>query len=111
MVKYITYKNEKYPVKIGYYVLKKLKAETGKEMDQAFAEDDIEVFEIILYYALKQGAKYEEKEFNFKREDMEDVLDDCFPEFVAMVPDFFQSLQNVMGNQPQATMTKSKSKK
>jgi hypothetical protein len=95
MVKYINYKGKKHPVKIGYYVLKMLKAETGKEITDVFQEGNtnLEIYEPLLFYALKKGAKDTDQEFAFKMEDMEDVLDDCLFDFIAMLPDFFPQLQ------------------
>ena len=106
MVKFITYKEKKYPVKVGYYVIKMLKAETGKEIEQVLSGDnmDITVFEILLFYAMKQGAKYTETEFTFEKEDMEMILDDCFFEFLELIPSFFPHLQQ----KPQAPQNKKK---
>lgn len=94
MIKHIVFKEKKYPIKIGYYTIKMLKAETNKDIEEVFAEGtDLVIFETLLFYALKQGCKYTGEEFTFTKEDMEDVLDDCFFEFVEMIPAFFPSLQ------------------
>lgn len=87
MVEYITYKEQRYPIRIGYYTLKMLQSETGKGIEDA--ANDISVYETILYYALKQGAKVAEVDFKFKKEDMEDVLDEALFEFIALIPKFF----------------------
>jgi hypothetical protein len=94
MIKYIEFKGEKYPIKLGYYTLKMLKAETSKDLEEVLGDGtDITLFEPLLFYALEQGARYTGQEMPFKREDMEMVLDDCFFEFVGMIPDFFPNLQ------------------
>jgi len=89
MVKYINYDGKKYPVKIGYRVLKNLQKD-GIELDHA--KDDLSVYESLLYYALQAGAKAGGEECSLQKEDMEDVLDEVFFEFVGMIPDFFQHL-------------------
>ncbi len=94
MVEFITYKKKKYPIKLGYYTLKMLKVETGKDFD-GIKGDDFDVYETLLFYALKQGAKVTEVEFTFKKEDMEDVLDDCFFDFIELIPKFFPQSKNL----------------
>lgn len=95
MVQYITYKNEKYPIKIGYKVLKQLKAE-NVELEKAMGQNgqiDYEIFEPVLFYSLQQGHHYMDIPMPFKREEMEDLLDDCLFEFIELIPTFFQSPQ------------------
>jgi len=88
MVQFINYQEKKYPIKIGYYVLKMLKVDTGKSLEDA-GGDNFEIYETLLFYALKQGAKLQGEEFTFTKEQMEDVLDECFFEFVELIPTFF----------------------
>lgn len=88
MVEFITYKKKKYPIKLGYYVLKMLKADTGKNFED-IGGDDFDVYETLLFYALKQGAKVQEVDFTFTKEQMVDVLDECFFEFIELIPSFF----------------------
>lgn len=106
MVKFINYKGEKLPFRVGYYVIKKLK-ENGKSLED-IEKGEFEVYEDLLYYALIQGHKIQEKEFNLKREDMEDVLDICFTEFIPQIPDFFQGLEGVAGTGKTKTQTQAK---
>lgn len=94
MIQYLEYKSKKYPVKLGYKALKHLKAENidlSKAMGEDGANIDYEVFEPVLFHALEQGHSYVQKTNPFKREDMEDVLEDCLFDFVAMIPAFFQT--------------------
>ena len=88
MVEYLEIEGEKYPVRIGYYVMKNVKAETGKSLSQALEhsrkEEDYSVHETILYYAMKMGAFAEKTEMKFERKDMEMVLDLCFYEYMAL---------------------------
>lgn len=94
MVEYITYKDKKYPFRVGYYAIKKLKAE-GKSLEDIEKSGDFEAYEDLLFYSLQQGHRVMDMEFEFKREDMEDVLDRCLTEFVPKIPDFFQGLEGM----------------
>ena len=85
-VGYIEYKNEKYPVRVSYKALKGYKKKVGKNFDGDTNFDDLEV---LLYFALKVGAEYEGIDFNFKENEMEDVLDECFIPFQRLIPKFF----------------------
>lgn len=96
MVQHITYKNEKYPFKVGYYALKMLKQDTGKSLE-SLGQDDLEVYESLLFHSLKQGHTLENKEFKFTKEDMEQVLDECFFEFVELIPTFFPDPNSLPG--------------
>ncbi len=84
-----------YPVKVGYYAIKhtikeqEKKGKKGVTMDAILNEGNIEVYEAFLFYGLKLGAKLEGEKFTAKREDMEFWMDDCFTEFVALMPKFF----------------------
>lgn len=98
MVQYINYKGEKYPVRISYYAIKKLKDE-GKNIqlgvdDQSLASMDAEILEILLYHSLIAGAKAENKEMELPREEMEWVLDECMLEFIKLLPLFFPKAEN-----------------
>lgn len=99
MVRYITYKKTKLPVRISYFALKMLKAESNKPLAE-LKEDDYEAYETLLFYALMQGHKKAEKEFTIKREDVEDIMDECFFEFIALIPVFFSK------SNPEETVTK-----
>lgn len=92
-VEYIQYNGEKYPFRVGYYAIKKLQAEgrSLKDIDKG----DMTVYEPLLYYSLEQGHRLDGKDFTFKMEDMEIVLDVCFDQFVPRIPDFFQGLEGM----------------
>lgn len=87
MVEYITYQGEKLPIKLGYYVLKMLQEEHSANMEALGT--DLTLYEPLLFYSLKQGHKVEKKEFKYQMEDMVDILDDCFFDFVELIPKFF----------------------
>lgn len=88
MIEHITIEGEKHPIRVSYYVLKKLKEETGKTLDE-IATNDFELYEPILFYALEAGARAEKREMVLKREDMPFALDECLHEFLEKVPLFF----------------------
>lgn len=94
MVKSIRYKSKEYPLRISYYALKKLGNEKGikiTDMDtDSFAP---EMMEALLFYGLESGAKADGKTLDLKREDMEDMLDEVFFEFVGMIPEFFPKVE------------------
>jgi hypothetical protein len=105
-VEYIKYKGEKLPIKLGYYTMKMMQQEHGVSME-GDTQGDISSYEPMLYYALKQGHKVEGKEFKYEMEDMVDILDDCFFEFVALIPKFFPTdLEKMMGTGGRATVRK-----
>lgn len=87
MVEYITYKNEKLPILISYRALKTFKSLTGKDIKDI--KDDYTLSEPLLFLGLQSGFKYEDKPFNYKIEDMEYLLDECFEEFTDILPIFF----------------------
>lgn len=93
-VEHIKYKNKKYPVKLGYYALKMMQKEHGASMDAI--QGDISLYEPLLFYSLEQGHKIEKKEFTFKMEDMELMLEDVFFEFVGLIPKFFPDVEKMM---------------
>lgn len=86
MIKQFEYRGEKIPVRIGYYVQKMFKHETGHSFAEA-SGDDIEVFEILLYYGMIAGYKDRGEECPFKREDVEFILDAIFEEFTKAFPE------------------------
>ena len=93
-VEHITYQRKRLPVKMGYYALKMMQKEHGASMEQV--QGDIGLYEPLLFYSLEQGHKITKKEFAFKMEDMPDVLEDCFFEFVALIPKFFPDAEKLM---------------
>lgn len=89
MVKYLKIGNEKYPVRIGYYVLKQIKDQYEKDLFAVLKDVqntmDFTPYEDILFYSLEMGAWATSSEMRFKRDEMQNILDLCFLEFVALV--------------------------
>jgi hypothetical protein len=83
-LEYLTYKDKQVPVKVGYFALKQLQKSTkGKGL--AAVGSDLSLYEDLLFYALQRGAKDAGIEFTWKQEDMEDIMEDNFTEFVEIV--------------------------
>lgn len=90
MVEYVVIKDEKLPVRISYYALKHVQEDLNREMDLTTPEGwDFEVLECLLFYGLKRGHEIENKPFSFTKEEMENVLDLCFTEFLDIIPKSF----------------------
>ena len=89
MVEYIKYQNKEYPVRISYSAIKRIQDTTDKNISDLLAEGDISLYEKLLYYGMRSGAKADKQEFTFEMGDMEDILDECFLDFVKLVPKFF----------------------
>lgn len=87
IVQYISYRDEKWPVRISYYALKKFQEETGKDIDEL--DRDLTLLEPLLWYALIAGHQAEKKPMTLKREDMEFILDESLDEFNLAMISFF----------------------
>ena len=100
IVKYIEYKEKKYPVRIAYRALMMLEQETGKSFDQMQEDKNIpiKVYQTLLFHSLIAGANAEEVKMTLKEDQMIDVLDECFMDFVEMIPAFFP--EGKVGNVP-----------
>lgn len=95
MVKFVTIKEKKYPIKIGYFVLSQVQEEFGKDyftlLQEIHDTKNVKPYEFILYHALIQGAWEMETDMPFELNQMGNVLDSCFLEFLAVLAttDFF----------------------
>lgn len=106
MIEYITYKKKQYPIRLSYLALKKFKQETGKDFEK-LDDNDIEIYETMLFYALESGGKAMDTPNPFKREIMEEILDECFFDFVKLVPKFFPAeVEALPGKTNRATRRK-----
>ena len=94
-VEHITYKKKRLPVKLGYYALEMLQKEHGATMDAI--QGDMSLYKPLLFYSLEKGHEIAKTEFTLKLEDMPNVLEDCFFEFVALIPKFFPDVEKLMG--------------
>ena len=90
MVEFITYKGEKYPIRVSYYVLMMAQKESGVSLQEL--EKNFESQQSILWYALQSGHHIADKELTLKREDMMWVLDECYVEFQKAVYKFAKTI-------------------
>jgi hypothetical protein len=112
MVKYITYKTRQLPVRLSYRAIKGMQKE-GASFKKNVETMEPEFLETMLYLGLVSGHKAEDKELPYKKEDMEDILDECLMEFLGLIKEFFPKakLGNVVpdleNNLPQETAASS----
>ncbi len=90
MIQSLEYKGKKYPYRIGYRALKKVKQELNREFDYDPASDemDYEALEALLYFAMEGEAIKEGKTLDIKREEMEFLLDDCLIDLIQGIQAF-----------------------
>lgn len=93
MVEYITFNEEKLPVRVSYYALSEYKNETGEEFseDGMGSSTNLKMFEPIFFYSLVSGHRATGKEMKVKRDEMFEILEECFMEFANILPKFFPS--------------------
>lgn len=94
MVEFITFKKEKYPIRLSYRAIKALKAHDGFDV-VAFSKGDFDfgILEVLLWQGLVSGHKSEEKELTLSQDQMEDVLDECWTDFIKLIPKFFNQIK------------------
>ena len=100
IIKYIEYKGSTYPVRIAYRALMMLEEETGKSFQDMQKEENvpIKMYQTLLFHSLVAGANAKEVKMTLKEDQMIDVLDECFMDFVEMIPAFFP--EGKVGNVP-----------
>ncbi len=86
-VQFLTYRGKKYPIKLGQYSMQRFQEEHGAQMEDL--DENTALFEPLIFFALKQGARVEKQELDLTEEDMVDFLDDCMMDFVDKIPKFF----------------------
>lgn len=87
LIQYITYKGERWPIRISYYAIKKFQEDTKRDI--ADIDKDISLLEVLLWYGLVAGHSADGKELTLKREDMEFILDESMNEFNDVIMSFF----------------------
>jgi hypothetical protein len=96
MIKFIHYQPSKdaevmkLPVRPAYKTMKLMKEKSGLIIGLDDDGTNYDAYETLLFYALQVGYKWEEgKDSPWKQEDMVDIMDQCFNEFMGMLPEFF----------------------
>ncbi len=101
-------------MRISYYAMKMFQKDTGRKIEDLSNSQDIlseGLYEKLLYYSLVAGARVEQSELDLKEEDMEMVLDECFMEFINLIPSFFPGIGKKGGGKAtQRNQTTSKGK-
>jgi hypothetical protein len=87
MLKVITIKGKKYPVKLGYNAEKHLQMEHG--IDIYGLAGNIAGFETMFFYGIESGCRETGQEFDIKREDVPYILDDVDKEFAQIFKEFY----------------------
>ena len=98
-IKYLTYKSKKLPLKLGIYTMMLVQEEYGVSFNKGEdGEGNLAPSQYIplLYYGLQQGHKLSKRSFTMKMDDMHDVLNDCFMDFVALLPSFFPDNEDMV---------------
>ena len=92
MIRYLKFENQELPIRISYYALKRLKLDLGRSFSTDDDGTDYEVYETLLYYALKKGYEKTDKEFPFSKDDMEKIMDEVYFDFLRLIPEFFEDM-------------------
>jgi len=92
-VQFLTYYDKKYPIKLGHYSLRLFQQEHNASI--AEAQEDMRLFQHLLFLALNQGARIEKQELDLELEDMVDMLDECMIDFALAIPKFYPSKEDI----------------
>jgi len=100
MVTYLDFKDKKLPIRISYFALTEYKKETGAEFDDKIAGNalqEIDMFEPILYFSLVSGHRAIGEEMKIERHSAEmfEVLEDCFLQFLNILPKYFPNAEQL----------------
>jgi len=98
-LKYLTYKTKKLPLKLGIFTMMLVQEEYGVSFNQGEdGEGNLTPTQYVplLYYGLQQGHKLAKRPFTLEMEDMHDVLNDCFMEFIETLPSFFPDNEDMV---------------
>ena len=96
MIKYLETSQGKLPVRISYYALKKFQEETGtsflKGGNTGLSDLSFGDMELLLFYSLEKGYKFEGTPMPYTKDQMEDLMDEVFFDFMKLIPEFFKSI-------------------
>lgn len=97
MVEYINYQKKRYPIRISYYALKRVQQEFKVSLEKITESGDMGVYEALLFHGLTKGAQVTGEPMKFTREQIEDVMDEVFFEFMELMPKFFPNYTKEKG--------------
>lgn len=89
-MEFITYKEEKIPIRVSYYAIKHFTADTGKSIEDI--DQDYGLLEVLFWYAMEAGYKAEDKANPFTRDKVEVILDEVLGQFVEVFGNSFTDL-------------------
>jgi hypothetical protein len=90
-VLFIEHGKEKIPYRVKYYALKEWQKETGKTLaDLDSLDSDLSLLEPLFFHSVMSGYKDAGQKCPYKREELSNILDDCWLAFMKGVPSFFQ---------------------
>ena len=85
---FIKYKNEKLPLKLSFSALKKYNSLSGKDIVKGVDDFTLDDIQHLFEAAYESGCKTTGK--TRKQEDVEEVLDECYHEFVELIPSLLE---------------------
>ena len=89
-VQFIKHGKEKIPYRISYRSLSEWQKETGKGLKDLDAiADDLGLIEPLFYHSVVTGYMAINKDCPYKRDGLQDVLDECWLEFLIGIGSFF----------------------
>lgn len=97
---FLTYHKKKLPVKLGIFTMMLVQEEYGISFAQGEIGDEANIkpsqYIPLLFHGLEQGHRIAKRSFTFEMDDMHDILNDCFMEFVAILPKFFPDSEDML---------------
>jgi len=85
----------KLPVRASYKCMKLLKEEDGLVIGLDDDGTNYNAYEALLFHALQIGYDWMGETMPWKRENMVNIMDQCFTEFMEMLPEFFGKKEEV----------------
>lgn len=92
MINNVNFKGKKYPYRVGYLALKKVKGKLGREFDMSDDNMDYEALEWLIFYAIETGCKQTGQNFDLTFEDIELLVDESFQDLIKGITDFSQAV-------------------
>ncbi|MFA6336267.1 MAG: hypothetical protein WCX48_12100 [Bacteroidales bacterium] len=91
MIRFLNYEGKKLPVRLSYFAMAQLQAEQGAKYNIENLTDDYSVYESLLFYSLESGYMYQKKPMPYTRDQMCEILEECFFEFLSYIPEFLST--------------------
>ena len=101
-VKFLNYNGVRLPFKLGVFTMMLAQEEGGVVMGAKGLQNEdgtnltASQYIPLLFLALEQGHRITKKPFEFEHEDMHDILNECFMDFVTAIPSFFPEAEDML---------------